>query len=286
MTNHARKMLEWGDKCVGFQQQHEVAGWVQPTAAVRFYLGAADSVEIAFSTTIAFGGGVQHSADGSIVLSRAHAAELGAVLLGREDPIATLNPADIDRIRDQVLDKSKNALFRSGVKIAAAEIQKELGAVPRLEMTAYLRDALVRWSNAQGFDGETKRAAEKHLLVQIATDCKLQQSDQLREILASRPGEGADEGKRIFARLTGETASDGVTLIADEVSRNFAASPASTPEAAPSITLTARQAAFAAYPESDSPHTSVKLRVVDERKAFYQGYLAGAAMRATQQEDE
>jgi hypothetical protein len=164
VSNHARKMLEWGDKCVGFQQQHEVAGWVQPTAAVRFYLGAPDHVEVAFSTTVTFGGGVQHSADGSIVLSRAHASELGAALLG-DSAEALLNsygwaPSDaaqvaegINQIRDQVLNKS-----RSGVKIAAAEIadQRRTG---RLGPSDYVR--------------------------------RLQQADQLREILETRPGEGA-----------------------------------------------------------------------------------------------
>jgi hypothetical protein len=176
MSNHARKMLEWGDKCVGFQQQHEVAGWVQPTAAVRFYLGAPDHVEVAFSTTVTFGGGVQHSADGSIVLSRAHASELGAALLDLD--------ATMCRIRDQILDKS-----RSGVKIAAAEIAEHLADGAGESVGGYQNWHAERERANPG--GWSAPSPERYVATVGYGAQLVERERKLREILETRPGEGA-----------------------------------------------------------------------------------------------
>jgi hypothetical protein len=75
----ARKMADWGDAVVGFEQRHDQAGGMTVNANVRLYL-AGDNVEVQFGSTVHYAGGVQHSADGSLVLTREDARNLAAAL--------------------------------------------------------------------------------------------------------------------------------------------------------------------------------------------------------------
>lgn len=81
MTNTARPLMDWGDQQFGFEQQFGESPGPTTHALVRF-IPVGDNLEINFGSTVHYGGGVQHRADGSVVISNEQARQVGAALMG------------------------------------------------------------------------------------------------------------------------------------------------------------------------------------------------------------
>ena len=108
--NYARKMLDWGDKVIGFEQEQQLNDMIKATVTARFHSLTDGNVEIHFGSTVHYGGGVQHVAEGSLVLEARDAQALAAALAPPVVLVANAVSvlASLPDPRNQIIDLVKN----------------------------------------------------------------------------------------------------------------------------------------------------------------------------------